>query len=659
MSEKYHRERSRTQSFIYSINEIKPMRLFYNFVENHYSKHVTLNKNYSDTLIRNLNDALFVSTSRSGTPWDMINRYIGIRLLSPSNNIRYLDDWNSMLLRFLDGIRVNFSLPVIMTSDMQKEPIVERVVYWLGHIMNTLISKFYTIFGMAILEHCELRKNTSVGFSKILPSKHRMTDMSYEPFYIIPLQILVPYKSRTVTSYINIVVYPISKRVCVYEYDMADTLDDLKTKSSSHPHIKVFDDCIVDSSSSMYKNAYGLQARILQYSNLKEMVLKIRQLIQECYGGYPNAVTSVKRNMQSEVDVKIGNLMNYLYCDIKDDTTDKQLFNMYFDSMGEKGVLLTRPTQIATVANSIYATDEVKNAVDQFEKESAPLVTSCNSYITGLNSKRRESLQQFIKDNVDEVVKSIVIRSIRNNDSYIPEELPIKINTFIRNFTAKTAKVGVYFTINDDDTTDTNEYSFCSFYLYNYENNSNDTRQLRQFIVNKMIQSFLPGSRSDLTLALSIFVNNLTDLNNELFCSHLRKRNIIVNPKIPIATRNAWRSAFMKLYDIIIGDDYYKDQLANLCDLYHTYDQKFTNDPDVIAMKKLMKDHSKKINHIMEEKLTSRIEDSINNLTLKSTGCDISKFVAQVNYYCNTSLECVHMIGDVNIGKASKQQQPL
>lgn len=654
MSEKYHRERSRTQSFIYSINEIKPMRLFYNFVENHYSKHVTLNKNYSDTLIRNLNDMLFISTS--GAAWDMINQYIGMRLLSPSNNIRYTDDWNAMLMRFLDGIRVNFSLPVIMTNDMQTEQMVERVVYWLGHIMNTLVSKFYTIFGMAILEHCELRKNASVRFSKILPSNHRMTDMSYEPFYIIPLQTLVPHKNRTVTSHLNIVVYPMSKMVCIYEYDMADTVDKLKNKTSSHPHIKIFDDCIVNS--SMYKKTYGLQARILQYNNLKDMVMKIRQLIHECYGGYPNAVTSVKRNMESEVDVRIGNLMNYLYCDINDDVANKQMFNMYFDSIGEKGILLTRPTQITTVANSIYATDEVKSAVDQFEKESAPLVTSCHSYITGLNSKRRESLQQFIKDNVDEVVKSIVIRSIRNNDSYIPEELPIKINTFIRNFTAKTAKVGVYFTINDDDTTDTNEYSFCSFYLYNYENNSNDTRQLRPFIVNKMIQSFLPGSRSDLTLALSIFVNNLTDQDNELFCSHLRKRNIIVNPKIPIATRNAWRSAFMKLYDIIIGDDYYKDQLANLCDLYHTYDQKFTNDPDVIAMKKLMKDHSKKINHIMEEKLTSRIEDSINNLTLKSTGCDISKFVAQVNYYCNTSLECMHMIGDVNIGNASKQQQP-
>lgn len=660
MSEKYHRDRKKTLAYIYSINEIKPMRLFYNYIDKHYSKHITLHKQYSDIVTRHQNEYIF--NSKNPRIMEVIKQYLGVKFTSDVRLANNSDEWNDILYKFCDQARVNFSLPIILDDKVVNESSLDKVLYWLGYIMNALIGKFYRIFNMAIIDHCGFDKGTTIHFSKILPdSNSKLTDLSYEPFYSIPLSRNI-MKGNIVRSrsLFDIIIYPTVRKLCLYEYV---TLDNAQSFVDNHNTIQD----IITKDSTYSDRYHAINYRVYEYTDLVDMIRKIDKIMSEswcqsstdhCYEfsliktndkhsnwsedhDSSDNYKSYYRNSDTQVNVKIGNLTNYLYCDVRDNKK-MQVFNMYFGSSGEKAALLTKPTQIDVVSKAIYNKDYIKDCTDSSDKKAAPHVSMKSNYINMLNIRRQETLQQFVNDNVEDTVRSIVMNAIRSTDSYIPTNLPISINVFIRNFTIKTAKIGIYYTVNGNDCYD-DKHCMCSFNLYNYDDNSKDSRQNRPFIVKKMIQSFLPGSRPDLTLGISRFINSLTDIDNKRFIEFLDTKNIVINKNSALAIRTAWRNAFTKLYDTIIKDNYYKDQLSKLCDLYHKYDQQFNNDIEVIDMKKHLKDHSNKIHHIVKETLTDKIEDSINNLTMKAVDKDIDKFVSQINYYCGTNLILIHI----------------
>ena len=557
-----------TQACIWNLNEIHPMRLFYNIVRDTSSKYITLG-DYSDNKITLLNQRIFTKNGMDINPRAHEEHY-GIPWFSKVDLVKYYDTDREALYRFYDTKRLNINFPVIF--DDGREDLVKKIIT----IMNPLIRNFYKIFKSAMIKSCDLPYKASVDFYKVLPIEN-VIDVDYEPFYII-----------STTTGKNLIMYPSLNKIC------------------------------------MYPTIYNKDMVVVNYSNTKDCYSKAMDILGADNKKLDN-VTIHPYTHKANTNIYLGNLVNYLMCDIKGGLCVTP-FLIHINSIG-KAVLIKKPSNIERVFSTMYNNSGALSMSNDI---------SNTDTVATLNASRKTALLKFIDDVITPYITSIFNKAIEAEiDHSVPVDLMgIEFRYIIKNFTTRSAKIHICII----PTKYSNDLlPIYTFHLYNYDNYVIPGKQEKYRIqtIERMIGSFKMVKNTDYGITMTTLANYLdkkaldsiaaTLINQRKFFSGNRGSSIM-------------RVAFSKIWDIINKGSYYREILEKVCDLYHSFDEEFNRRADIITIKKNIKQMSL-IKSSMDEDKTDLIISSINHLTYKNCNYDIDKYIEEVNYHCNTRLQ--------------------
>lgn len=626
-------------------------------------------KNYNP-MVMNINSPHFI---------DVNNRYIVVD--------RYEQNYNDCLMyKIFDGLRPSFSMMLDFHDHNRHFIDVIDIV----HIMNQFMKDLYPmikgimISNMKEMYSTTIDNNLSIHMYKV-HQNNSMFDISYYPFYNIPIQFLW---NSNYSNVITIVVSPILKKVGIIGYcrDLFKKGNINTIKLLSEDGVIVSDTHIIAKS---YYNSRGPEVKICMFQKMlsydgsdEDCISKINNVIEwysillteqniyfkhcknlnDYVGLYQYHYHVNNSDISHGVEVIVSNVFNYLCANV--------IANGVYDTsfiFNEAGNMIKRSNKIQNINVMKRSIDESsivkdgKNELDQYDDRNSIMQVKIDYY-----QELHNDHISFIKSDINSILEPVVCNSIiecRTKHNTIA--LPLKPNAVIDydvEIESLTKVRSVVIGLSLRCAEDLKKYRNSSqlrFKLHNYTDGSDVLT--KEWAISSLKESTVMLTDEDKMVSWNGFARFIYENRDNILTKHNRKEDDYVF-KVYHSLREYNEGFTNKVlkpiytYDSIIEViDLYKIAATNtillimkafvdntdnildrMIDAYHSYKVHiYQKNNKLDGLYKRFISLSKERKNFIEDKVHNRRIDCINNLKIEDMNKEL---IIQFNYYCESSV---------------------